>query len=142
MEPGKDPLDMFRMMLGGGGKQDPNAGKDYDPTRVAQAAEKLNTLKEKPLAMGDKLIWKEGMKNRRFPPYGCPVIVTHILTQAERLAILEGRTAKDGTGYPAEMLDFVGLVALHVPVAGEDEDEVDNYPMEYFYDSRFWQVIG
>jgi hypothetical protein len=136
-----DPMEMFRALMGAENR-DPNAGKDYDPVRVAQAAEKLNTPKEKPLAVGDKVIWKEGMKNRRFPPYGCQVIVTHILTLMERLALIEGRAAKEGTAYPAELSDFVGVVAVNAPCEGRPEDDSEPYPMEFFFDSRFWNVIG
>lgn len=138
-----DPMEMFRALMGGGVEnRDPNAGKDYDPRRIAEAAEKLNTPKEKDLRVGDKLIWKEGMKNRRFPPYGCPIIVTHILTMMERLALIEGRAAKEGTAYPAELSDFVGVVAVNAPAPGREDDDMEPYPMEFFFDSRFWQVIG
>jgi hypothetical protein len=151
MDP-RDPMGMFRDMLGGGPPEDddPNAGKDYDPTRLAATAKKLINAaptrwfgRERPrVKLGDKLIWKEGMKNRRFPPYGCPVIVTHVLTKNERLALMEGRTAKEGTGYPVELPDFVGLVALNTEAPGRDKNNIEPYPMEYCYDSRHWQIIG
>jgi hypothetical protein len=136
-----DPLEAFKMIMGQKQQRDPNEGKDYDPKGMAEAAEKLNTPKLKKLEVGDRLIWKPGMKNRVFPPYGVPIIVTRILSEMERLAIIEGRTAKDGTGFPVEFPDFIGVVALNASTPNKPGDD-EPYPMEYLFDSRFWDQVG
>ena len=60
-------------------------------------------IKKEAFAPGDLVIWKDGMKNRRFPAYGEAVVVTQVLDEP----VFDSTDRSAGTPAFREPLDVV-----------------------------------
>ncbi len=72
------------------------------------------------LKQGDKLVWKDGMCNKRSPEIGQPMIVSQVYTTPRQ------GDPEPGSQYATEIIDFAAVFI----------DDGDGDFMEYEYDSR------
>ncbi len=81
-------------------------------------------------APGDRVTWKPGLKNKRFPRYGYPAVVIEVLESP----LLDAED-EAGSPYFREPLDLVlGVIAEDGPGRGD--------LLLYHYDSRRFQPVG
>ena len=63
----------------------------------------LREEKDNPIARGDFVVWKKGLKNKRYPQYDEPVYVLEVLKEA----IFDISDKYSGSAYFREPLDIV-----------------------------------
>ena len=86
--------------------------------KLQHLAAELNRKEE--FKVGDLVVWKASMKNRRSPDYDAPLVVTKVLTEP-----ITDQERSPGSCYFREPLDIV------LGEVGDDGDLV-----EHHYDSR------
>jgi hypothetical protein len=97
---------------------------DGKQTIVYDQKVKLFLTEEPPIEPGDLVTWKNGLKNKKYPPENTPVCVIDVLSSP---AIKDDRDS--GSPYFREPLDLILAVA-------DDDGDL----MLYHYDRRRFQV--
>lgn len=105
--------------------------RPYDKSKFNADADKLRGMcdainHQSPLAVGDIVVWKTGLKNKKFPAYGQPVVVTRRLSDA-----LVANTTESGTPYFNEPLNIaIGFI------------DPDGDFSEFHMDARRFEKVG